>query len=118
MAESLIEIQKNLNEEIALLRKKVEEFSHRKPQMKFHASMVGKDPIITGACPHAIAWLDSMGKKHIKPTDLFWVGKMGIEMAIVTGNIKQVQKEIGRDKIDKKGLLTGNFDATRYHQGS
>lgn len=80
-----------------------------KPQMKFKASLLGTDVVLIGACPHACAWIESMGKHNIKPTDLHWVGKMGIELAMVEGKINSVRKELGKDKITPNGII--KFDA-------
>ena len=85
----------------------------KKPHMKFLAKMIGLEAHIYPACPHSEAWFQSMGKRTIKPEELHWVGDMGIELSMVKGEIKQVQKILGRDKIDRKGVLTGKFDMAR-----
>ncbi|HEY3526380.1 MAG TPA: hypothetical protein VGK47_09300 [Nitrososphaeraceae archaeon] len=109
--DNLKEIQDKLLNEIDNIKKKFDEIKEKKPQMSFYASLSGRDIVIKGACPHAIAWLESMGKMSIKPNELHWVGKMGIEVCMVKGEVKRLQREIGRDKIDRTGLLTGKFDA-------
>lgn len=82
-----------------------------KPQMRFTAREMDGEYQIAPACPHSDAWLQSMGKRYIKATDLHWVGKMGIEVAMVSGPIKGLQKALGKDGIDKNGtLLRGRFD--------
>jgi hypothetical protein len=81
-----------------------------KPQMKFKASLLDNEAVLIGACPHACAWIESMGKHCIKPTDLHWVGKMGIELAIVEGKVNSVRKELGKDKITSQGVIV-KFDA-------
>lgn len=85
-----------------------------KPQMQFKASIVGNEALIQPVCPHSHAWFESMGKRYIKPNELHWVGKMGIELAIVDGHTKRLQKELGEDKISPKGILKGKFDMLDY----
>ncbi len=80
-----------------------------KPQMKFKASLLGSEVILVGACPHAKAWIESMGKYHIKPTELHWVGKMGIELAVIEGKVNSIRKELGKDKVTPNGIV--KFDA-------
>jgi hypothetical protein len=81
-----------------------------KPQMLFKASLVGNEPVISAACPRSEAWFESMGKHHIKPRDLAWVGRMGITVAMVSGKVASLRKVLGRDKISSTGLLSCNFD--------
>lgn len=81
-----------------------------KPQMKFRASLSGKEVLIYPACPHSSAWFESMGKRTIKAQELHWVGKMGVEMAMVTGQIKEAQRTLGIENLNKDGVLKGKFD--------
>jgi hypothetical protein len=84
--------------------------TEKKPQMAFRATLSNGESIIQAACPQSHAWFESMGKHHISPTDLHWVGKMGIDIVMVTGKIREAQKVLG-DKLSHKGVLTTKFDA-------